>query len=545
MKKRLDIFERVILCGACLASLAISPFISYEPINIPKLIVLGVFGTILTLLLIIKRKALFAKPYTVVIFLTILYLFWSVIVAVISKIQFNTEFYGVFGRNNGLLATLMFVVFFLSAMISSNENFNKSLLLFLIFTGILSAVYGFVQSIGQDPFGWISDNVLVFGFFGNPNFQASFLGIAATAAFANVFNKRSDTRIRLGLSVFIFLALFVIFETKSQQGYIVFIIGASVIVYMRLIADNFWKRFNLLYIWFWLVCIIIVLLDIMQRVPWASFLYKESVSYRGDFWRAGWDMTLSNPFFGVGLDGYRENYRLYRDQISVSRNSNSFVDSAHNIFLDVSSSGGFPLLIFYSLIVLLVLISGISVIRSSTDFDYVFAGLFASWIAYTAQSIISIQQLGISIWGWILAGAIIGFSIRTRQSESNPVTESKALVTFSIWIGAAVGLLVTLPIFITDAQFRTAILKGEITKIEKVLMKWPQNVYNMSFASELFRIGGFPDQSLNMAKQAILVNPDNFEAWQQLYLSPNATENERISALMKLRELYPLNPNLK
>jgi len=77
------------------------------------------------------------------------------------------------------------------------------------------------------------------------------------------------------------------------------------------------------------------------------------------------------------------------------------------------------------------------------------------------------------------------------------------------------------------------------------VQKWPQSVENMNFVTSLFRKGGFPDQSLSIARKAVKVNPKSFEAWQQLYISPNATEAERMDAFAKMRDIDPLNPTLK
>jgi hypothetical protein len=50
---------------------------------------------------------------------------------------------------------------------------------------------------------------------------------------------------------------------------------------------------------------------------------------------------------------------------------------------------------------------------------------------------------------------------------------------------------------------------------------------------------------LIIARQAFELNPRSFEAWQQLSISPNATESERVAAFAKMKELDPLNPTLK
>jgi O-antigen ligase len=537
--------EKTVLWGAGLISVAMTPFMSYEPINLPRLVILTTFGMSLMLLLTINYKSLIKNEHKKILLVLSSFILWSIISAIFSNLGFIDAFFGVFGRNNAFLTYSMFIVFITATMFVSNIKFIRSLLLVMVFIGVLSAVYGFMQSIGIDPFGWISANIIVFGFFGNPNFQAAFMGIFATVAFSYLLNKDYKLSIKCGYLVFILLALYIVHKSKSQQGYLVFVAGVSVVVYLWLRVNSVFKKFRIFYLFALCLGVIAVLLDIFQKSPWSSFLYKESVAYRGDFWQAGWNMTLNNPVFGVGLDGYRDNFRFYRDQASADRNPNSFVDSAHNVFLDISSGGGIPLLIIYITLLVMVLISARRVIKRTTTFDYNFTALFAAWVAYTAQSVISIQQIGIAIWGWVLAGAIIGYEINTRQNEQIKLANKDALEALAVSAGLIIGLIISLPPFIADAQFRSSVSKGEITGIESALQRWPQNVSNMNFASDLFRKGGFPDQALSMAKQAVTLNPRNFEAWQQIFLSQNATEVERKTALEKMREFDPFNRTLK
>ena len=537
--------EQTVLWGAGLISVAMTPFMSYEPINLPRLVILTIFGTSLILLITIHHNELITTEHKRILLVLSSFILWSLISAVISSLGFIDAFFGVFGRNNALLTYIMFMAFITATIFVSNIKFIRSLLLVMVFIGVLSATYGFMQSIGVDPFGWISENIIVFGFFGNPNFQASFMGITATVAFAYLLNKDYKFSIKLGYIAFICLALYIVYKSKSQQGYLVFIAGVSVVIYLWLRTNPVLKKFKALYLFTLGFGVIAVLLDIFQKSPWSSFLYKESVSYRGDFWQAGWNMTISNPVFGVGLDGYRDNFRFYRDQASADRNPNSFVDSAHNVFLDISSGGGFPLLLIYITLLVMVLMSARKVIKRSTAFDYNFAALFAAWVGYTAQSVISIQQIGIAIWGWVLAGAIIGYEINSRKDQPVKLSNRDASEVLAVSAGLIIGLIISLPPFIADAQFRSTVLKGEITKIESALQRWPQNVSNMNFASDLFRKGGFPDQALNMARKAVAVNPRNFEAWQQIFLSQNAPEAERKEALIKMREMDPFNSTLK
>jgi O-antigen ligase len=485
------------------------------------------------------------KDHRLILILLAFFILWITVTTIFSDLSLTDVFYGAFGRNNGILTYCMLVIFMSATIFVSNDSFIKSLLLILITVGFFSAIYGTIQFLGKDPFGWISDNVIVFGFFGNPNFQASFMGISATVAFSYVMHQKNQLWLKLSFVAFIMLALFIVYQSKSQQGYLVFLVGISVVTYLWLTHHLIFKKLRIFYIFGLGLGVVFVILDVFQRSPWDPFLYKESVSYRGDFWKAGWNMTLGNPFFGVGLDGYRDNYRLYRDQIAANRNPGSFVDSAHNLLLDLSSGGGFPLVIIYLALVMITLSSARKIIKRSNAFDYNFAALLGAWVAYTSQSLISIQQIGLAVWGWVLAGAIIGYEINGRQSEQVKLPNRDALNVLAVGGGLVIGLIISLPPFITDAQFRSSVLSGEVTKIESALQRWPQNVSHVNFASDLFRKGGFPEQALNMARKAVALNPRNFEAWQQIFLSQNAPDAERKAALLKMRELDPFNQTLK
>jgi hypothetical protein len=286
----------------------------------------------------------------------------------------------------------------------------------------------------------------------------------------------------------------------------------------------------------------------LQKSPWSPILYKESVTFRGDFWRAGWNMTTDNPIFGVGLDGYRDHYRASRDLVTALRpGSDAMTDSAHNVFLDISSGGGFPLLIIYVFLIGLTIFSAIKVIRRSAGFDVGFAAVLGVWIAYLAQSLISINQLGLAVWGWVLMGTIIGYEINTREKievkSAKPVKSGYS--TVAIGLGFIIGLGIGLPLMVADAAFRSTVKSGDVLKIEASVRQWPQSVTRMTLAAQILREGNMPERSIVIAREAVEFNPMNFEAWKELSLQPNATDEERGKALATMKKLDPFNPNLK
>jgi O-antigen ligase len=537
--------RQILIWALLITTLGVTPFYSYDPINIFRATTVLIFGLISAGVLVINFKSLLSKENRNVLFLSVLFLLWAALASINSNMKIGEILFGVTGRNTGLLtyASLLFLMLF--AVIKKSSTSIPNLILVLLFSGLISAMYGLIQSFGLDPFEWINPYSPVFGFFGNPNFQASFMGISATAALSYCLQK-SNWNIWKSLWLsYIPLSLYVVYASKSQQGYLVFAAGASVVIYLWIKSFSNLSRYKPVYLLLGFMAVISVLLDILQKSPWQSVLYKPSVTFRGDFWRTGWNITQGNPIFGVGLDGYRDSYRLYRDQIAAERNPSAMVDSAHNVFLDISSGGGFPLLIIYCGLILLVVISILRVVRREKEFNYSFAGVTGAWVAYLAQSVISINQIGLAIWGWVLSGVIIGYEIKTRKETPDVTASNKSLEPVVISLGLIIGLVVSLPLILTDGQFRSTVKAGDVIKIEQNLEHWPQSVIRMNVAAQIFIDGGFANRALTISQKAVELNPRNFEAWEKIYLNPESDENTKAQALAKMRDLDPLNPNIK
>jgi O-antigen ligase len=542
MKQRLGL---VVLWSAGTTTLFVTPFFSYDPINVPRFVVLFVFGLMGFFLLLGARKHGLTTKYRAVVGSSLFFISWGVIATFSSGINVNEGLFGVTGRQTGLLAYFALIALMVSGVVASSEGLSRRLAFTLVCIGILSGLYGVLQSFGGDPFDWINPYSPVFGFFGNPNFQASFMGIAAVAAIAMVLEGAEKLQNRIGLLVFVALALFNIYESKSQQGYLVLLAGVVVVGYLYVRTNEKLKKLTPLYVVAAVVGFVAVVLDILQKSPWSSILYKESVTFRGDFWRAGWKMTTDNPVFGVGLDGYRDHYRASRDVVTALRpGSDAMTDSAHNVFLDISSGGGFPLLIVYVFLIGLTIFSAIKVIRRSKGFNVAFAAVLGAWVAYLAQSLISINQLGLAVWGWVLMGVIIGYEINTRE-KAEVIKIKPVHSTVAIGMGLIIGLGVGLPLMVADATFRSTVKSGDVIKIEASVRQWPQSVSRMTLAAQILREGNLPERSIVIARDAVVFNPMNFEAWKELSLQPNATEQERAEALATMKKLDPYNPNLK
>ena len=533
------------LWGLAITSLGVVPLVLYDPFNVPRFTLIFVFGAVGFFLFLTVGKELLRSRYRYVFFVVFGFVLWSLIALLVSKLNFTEGLFGVAGRHTGFLAYSGLAILLLCALISSSVSFLRKLSNLLVSVSLIAGFYGLLQSLGADPIDWINPFNQVIGLFGNPNFQSSFMGIAAVAAIAMSLEGAAKLQNRIGLLIIVALALFNIYESKSQQGYLVFISGVLVVGYLFVRGNDKFKKLTFLYVVASLIGFVAVVLDILQKSPWSSILYKESVAFRGDFWRAGWKMTTDNPIFGVGLDGYRDHYKASRDLVAALRpGSDAMTDSAHNVFLDISSGGGFPLLIIYVFLIGLTIFSAIKVIRRSRKFDVIFASVLGAWVAYLAQSVISINQLGLAAWGWVLMGAIIGYEFNTREKDE-AIRIKPFLSRLSISLGLIIGLGAGIPLIAADATFRSSLQSGEALKIEASVRQWPQSVTRMILVAQILRENNLPERSIVIAREAVTFNPMNFEAWKELSLQPNATEQERGEALATMKKLDPYNPKLK
>ena len=137
---------------------------------------------------------------------------------------------------------------------------------------------------------------------------------------------------------------------------------------------------------------------------------KKSVEFTIDKERA----TLSiSTFFPIFEHGFKRQLDQAFSEIILRKPSELIIDLRSN-------SGGFILLISYVLLNALVLLHIWRGLRTFKKFDLVFVSLAATWLCYQAQSIISINQIGIAIWGWILNGAVIAYEKITRSAANQP-----------------------------------------------------------------------------------------------------------------------------
>ena len=545
---------------ALATTILVVPWASYDPINVPKLAVIVIGGFMALAIVASQKDLLLDRKFKTPLFIGALFIVDLVLVLVFAGNNFNQEFFGTYGRATGFIAYLALAGLLILGIISASSYSFKRVSWFLVYAGALSIAYGVSQVLGADPVKWVLQYSPVIGFVGNPDFQSSFVGLSAVMAFA-ILLKETRIEFKVALTIFLITAMYVIYETKAQQGFLVLLGGVAVIL-LLVINKSKARKLTLPLVGAGVIGGFLVVIGSLNLGPLASILHKESVIYRGDYWRAGWTMTIQHPIFGVGLDSYGDWYRRSRTLEATLRRGPEIVsNAAHNVLLDFSSNGGFPLLIIYLALMFLVIRAAFKTIRRSTSFDPYFSGLFAVWISYQAQSVISLNQLGLAVWGWIISGLIIGWEIssrsiledlkieqhsKKRRTASN-LEGSKLLpaTSLSLFVGLLVGCLVGLPPLSASSKFKSALESGNAKVIVNSANNFPRDSTRTIQIAYVLHQNKLDDQAMAVIKGAARDYPDSFDVWKVLVSLSNVTPAQVSEAKAQMKRLDPHNPNLK
>lgn len=532
-----------------------------DPVNVTKLLSASIFGFAALALLLTSGIQILWQESKPLLISGLLLLISMSSASIASESSFTTNLYGIFGRNTGLLAYSSFLFLALAAALLRSQNHFERIVLGLLAAGAVNVAYClWAWQIG-DFITWNNPFGTILGTFGNPNFISSFLGIFISATTSYLVLGPRKLLVKSIAGLFIVIAFLEILHTHSIQGVVVTGIGLAYngLLFVRSRVKSYiWLASYTLIV---LVSGVTAIAGMLQKGPLTGYLYKTSVSLRGEYWQAGINMGLDNPLTGVGMDGYGNFYRQARDAGAIILPGASVVtNAAHNVVADFFAYGGYPLLATYILFLSLGAIAIIKVVRRERRFNPVFAAISVSWICYQSQSIISINQIGLAIWGWVLTGALVGYEYSTRPAKNIEKTDSKPQFrlnaqskqsvlssTLVSGIGMIIGLLIALPPYNADTTWRNALNSQKLENVEKALTPsymTPSDSSRLAQAVNLLEQSKLYDLSYKYAKYAVDFNPNSFDAWKILYYISKSTPEDKELAVANLKRLDPLNPDV-
>jgi hypothetical protein len=484
-------------------------------------------------------------------------MFASINALVASNAPISQSLYGAYGRNDGFLTyTFLLSILTGAASLSRIESFKKLNFALYAAAGVNFIYCLWVLSFG-DFLGWSNPYGNILGTFGNPNFSGAFIALSSVSLFTLVLDKTNSIRLRSLVVIAIAIGIYEVYMSNALQGKVLLVVGFGYLGFLLLYYKS--KIFSYLYLVAGMLVATIGILGTQQIGPLAGYLYKTSVTLRGQYWLAGWNMGNSHPLTGVGFDSYGDWYRRSREaKALVSPGVDVTANTAHNVPLDIFAFGGWPLFISYLAILTLTAISVIRIVRRKKSFDPMFASLSAAWLCYQLQSIISINQLGLAIWGWLLSGALIAFDQMDKRNTSEQdalgknskkkIGESQIISAGLLGgVGILIGALIAWPALNADLKWSSAQVSRDIVKFDESLKPTymnPQNSYKYGISIQALEKSGLSEKARQYALAAIEFNPDSFEAWKTLYLISASTNAEKAQAIQNMKRLDPLNPDI-
>ena len=536
----------LILIVGPVVTLAMAPLTNFDPINpIKVLVACSISFTCLALLLKNWSSSWFTdfKILIIGISLFVIGLFLSLL---FSGAPWNQQIWGTFGRNNGLLNYLSLSAVLLCSAVLMNKNLYRKIVLYLIITSVPMIFYCLIQLLGLDPFPWSSFQA--FGTLGNVNFLSAFLGMASIASLSLSLDSTKNNLTRVGAATLVLIGIFIVFETDSIQGILIFGVGSLILVGFTL--KNRLRKLFLPYVIGALSLVGLAAIALFDKGPLAKFIFQPTIIFRAEYMTAGIKMFQENLLFGVGIDSYGDWYSRSRGIIATFRTGiNRTSNSAHNVFIDVAAGSGIIALLGFLTINLGTFIYAIRYFKKNPNPDLAFVTLFAMWIAYTIQSSISINQMGIAIWGWIFAGSIIGFA-RARENQEDlelPRSKKKAKLkntlsagdSLAAFAGLVIGFTLTFLPLKTDSDYRKFSNAGDLSKMMEIVQMPTSSAVLVAQTQIAASKSSYFAQARELNEFLVTRYPRDFFGWQSRVVLDQMESQKVALARAKVRELDP------
>jgi O-antigen ligase len=527
----------LLMASAFLISIFILP-LSYDPVGAPKQYLLSTLTLFSIGFILVFREFQFRELNNNFGKLISLFLILLIINVVINNYAISERIFGVSGRSTGLVTYALLTLFALMVYRFVQVN---SVLFWLLVSKTVIEIYALVQYFGLDPFEFETFYSAPSSTLGNPNLVSGFVGFAAITSMRIWFQFRNWYGAILTLTA-LSLDIAVLLVSQSTQGFVA--LGASFFLFIFIFILKSWKIKKSPKLIVLVTFLIVFGLFLVIFSPFTrGYLLSSTLFSRFDYWRAGIRMLLSNPFFGVGLDGYGDHYRMHRDQSAINRfGEGQTADAAHNVFIDFFASGGFPLGIVYLILVFFGAIRVIRDVRASQGANLNLIMVLAIWAGFQIQSFVSINQIGIAIWGWTLIGVMAAVGKEQTEKVNLKLNKIKSSRRAKSLLGILIILLSWLPALSPlsrDAKFLALAKEADGLGLKEHVTDWPKDSSRVIFVAQGLSNAGLVEESLSVILVGNAHNPNNYKLWLMLSQNSKVTNLQKIRAFQEMSRLEP------
>lgn len=463
----------------------------------------------------------------------------------INRQNFSEQLFGVYGRNNGFILVISSILFFLISNTLVDESLGSLVLKRLSQAGWIVIIYFYIQIADWDVITWNQLYSSPTSTLGNPNFLSAFLSIFLLANLGLFLSSQRKFKDLASLIFCLTLGLIAMYLTNSQQGILLFLAGIWLLLGKFIFEKKTWV---LIKSWLSLTGIFlgVITLGVAEIGPGKRIFDEYSLAIRREYWLAGLSMFRKEPIFGNGLDSYLYNFdnnksanfvRLYGEELTSS--------SAHNIYIDLLQGAGLIAATAYFTLNFLVTFFAIKRFLKG-NVSHAFGALLVIWLIIQIQSLISIQNIAINAWQWLIAGFLVNNlrdsqksysgTARAKVGESNP----KQKVIKPILSALFVSLLVAAPMALfQDIKFAGAIKTSNGNALIKLAKTFPFDTYRANYTAKALEDGQYWYWAIEVAKKSVSTNPKNKDGWILIFYSKLSTSLEKQQARGEILKLDP------
>lgn len=581
----------IIPVSALVATLVIAPNVFVDPVNLPKLVAVLIFAAISLISFAFSRENL--RNLQVISVFRLGKIQIALIVAIILSLLVSAslndmspsyqELWGTWGRNNGLLSFVAILLLSFLVLASNPKRIVNKFIRMLYISTYCVGSYAILQALDLDPVKWNQDYLV--STLGNINFVSALFGLCTLVSAYRIFFIPLPTSTRIFEFVLVLGMIAYCLFTGSVQGLLMFVFGCyviSIIKFAKIKISNHKNAFFFAASAIFLIPAFIVFLMLKYYELFTKLINYETLTYRIDYWLAAIRMLEKFPILGVGADSYGDYYTEFRSlQATLRTGPERISNTAHNILLDLGSGYGLLTLFLVALFFLTPFIFELwRILRDKIQKqeDFLLMGLNSAFWVFV---LISINQIGIAIWGWLLPSLLVLQNVSTTGNKEHLELREKTgkskkrvleaiidnkyfsntynnhwknrLISYSLRVVSVLLFFISIILSLVASKSEISFTKnsssgGSLEQLPiiafnglyktDVLME--QSILTLSKANAVE-----PQALLEYARRLASLNDRNQFAWRTILTLKVTPEAERRIAASRLRELDPLNPNLR
>ncbi len=452
-----------------------------------------------------------------------------------------------------------FFLFFIALdfCVQNKDNYKKIIIL-ILFSNLIAALYGIIQSAGFDPIRWQTDfSKRAASTLGNPNFLAGQLILVIPLAVALFFSEKLPKYISVTLILTLCSGLIL---SQTRGAYIGFIIELVVffVLTSKYEAELFKKYKNSIIAVFFIVFIsgfiyIIINPEIRTKMKDALILKDSSANIRVALWKNTMYLIKENPLFGTGAGNFEIKYAYYQYKSLKYKDffENDFYKSAHahNDLLQIIGEYGIPASGLIILMFYLLFLNGIKTLQQDNKSRFFIIAALSGISGMLIHGLFNFPLIIVPTAAtfYVLFGclAAAGNNYEPFNIKQNLIL--KILCVLFVFIFLFINSLI-LRVFISNCYLRKA---GEAThfKMARVAVDHSSNaveiapwIYENYYVngSDYLQVGDV-EKAYKIYEKVYELNPGHWETnvfLFEFYASNNMSEE----ALKVAENMYKLSP---